>query len=59
MGTLDGIPLVTLTSEPFDDAPLAAPTEAYLRTMEDGLRETHGWDAERIRAYLAAIPGAA
>ncbi|WP_456846400.1 histone deacetylase [Cellulomonas sp. P5_C6] len=57
LGARDGIPLVTLTSEPFDDAPLATPTEAYLRTMETGLRETHGWGPAEVRAYLAAIPG--
>ena len=57
LGVRDGIPLVTLTSEPFDDAPLAAPTDAYLRTMEVGLRETHGWGPAEVRAYLAAIPG--
>ena len=59
VGTLDHIPLLTLTSDSLAAAPVTTPTEAYLRTMEDGLRDTHGWDAERIRTYLAAIPWAA
>jgi len=57
LGVRGGIPMVTLTSEPFDDAPLAVPTDAYLDTMAAGLRETHGWGPDEVRAYLAAIPG--
>ncbi|MEZ0448556.1 histone deacetylase [Cellulomonas sp. ICMP 17802] len=57
LGGRDGLPLVTLTSEPFDDAPLNAPSDAYLRTMATGLRETHGWGPDEVRSYLAAIPG--
>ncbi|MET0787902.1 MAG: histone deacetylase [Cellulomonas sp.] len=57
LGERDDVPLVTLTSEPFDDAPLAAPTEAYVQTMSTGLHQTHGWGPDEVRRYLAAIPG--
>jgi len=58
LGTLDGMPLLTLTAHRCDAAPLNGPSEAYLSTMATGLREGHGWDAERIRSYLSTIAGA-
>ncbi len=59
VGTLDGHPLLTFTA-PWraGDEPLTAPSAAYVRMLAGGLRESHGWHAERTARYLAALPGA-
>ncbi|KQY47759.1 hypothetical protein [Cellulomonas sp. Root137] len=57
LGSLAGIPLLTLTTQRCDEAPLNRPSAAYLSTMAAGLRQGHGWDPGRIRSYLATIPG--
>ncbi|MGZ4753253.1 MAG: histone deacetylase [Oryzihumus sp.] len=55
VGRLDGLPLLTLT------APYGAghvehhrPSAAYLRMLGDGLRESRGWSAAEVAAYLRA-----
>jgi hypothetical protein len=57
-GTLDGAAMFTLTSATHAEEDWAAPAAAYLRTIGTGLREAHGWGAERAGRYLAAAPGA-
>lgn len=55
LGHLDGLPMITLTTT--RRPRLAAPAAAYLRTVAAGLREAHGWTAERVAAYLARAEG--
>lgn len=52
---LDGRPAVTIAAgHPLEPQP---PSAAYLRWICAGLRETHGWPAERVGGYLARCPG--
>ncbi|MBL0884977.1 histone deacetylase [Myceligenerans indicum] len=52
-GTLDGLPMYTLTSpHRVDSSPHATPSEPYLATMRAGLAESHGWNREAIDRYL-------
>lgn len=48
-----------MTAERHEPELWAAPSAPYLWTIGAGLRESHGWDDERIGAYLAAAGGAA
>lgn len=57
VGERDGVPVLTVT-RPRGVAP-AAPSQAYLRHVVDGLREAFDMDAEAVVAYLAARPGIA
>ncbi len=59
-GERAGHPVLTFTSASgaADGLP-AAPAAAYLALLARGLRESHGWDAPRITAYLADRPGVA
>ena len=41
------------------DVAWTAPSPVYLGMLARGLREAHGWDAERIAGYLAGRPGVA
>jgi hypothetical protein len=53
VGTRDGLPILTFTApHGYDAVPHTQPTEPYLAMLSEGLREAHGWDDERIRAYL-------
>ncbi len=58
IGTLQGFPMLTLTSRASDLTP-TAPSPAYLWTIAAGLQEAHGWAPPRIAAYLAVSPGVA
>jgi hypothetical protein len=65
-GTLVGcepigdVPAATLTAPwRLGDEPPAAPSLAYLRTIAEGLAESHGLDAHAQAQYLSALPGAA
>jgi hypothetical protein len=60
VGELDGEPMLTFTA-PWSEAEarLNPPAAAYLRQLAAGLAEAHGWDVERIAAYLASRAGAA
>jgi hypothetical protein len=51
-------PVLTITSPwTMDAAPLGAPAPGYLRTMIDGLRESHHMGDDAISTYLGAAPG--
>ncbi|WP_205717769.1 histone deacetylase [Actinomadura soli] len=56
VGERGGHPMLTFTSP--ERHPPNAPTAAYLTMLGNGLREAHGWTAERAGVYLAARPGA-
>jgi hypothetical protein len=58
LGWRDGVPLMTMTSDGHEPASWSAPSKPYLWTIGAGLRESHGWDADRIGSYLAAAGGA-
>jgi hypothetical protein len=58
LGELDGVPMVTVTHADVASMTPVAPTAPYLRWILTGLRESHGWDLDRIGRYLAAVPGA-
>jgi hypothetical protein len=57
-GELDGFPIVTFTA-PWQaaDVEWRRPAPAYVAYLAGGLREAHGWPAERITAYLGDLPG--
>ncbi|ACY97462.1 MULTISPECIES: hypothetical protein [Thermomonospora] len=59
VGECDGHPMLTFTA-PHGAlrADLNAPSAPYLRMLGRGLRQAHGWPAERAASYLAACPGA-
>jgi len=60
VGTVDDLPMLTFTASwVHTDIPPAKPAAAYLRHLAAGLRESHGWDVERVAEYLASCPGAA
>jgi hypothetical protein len=51
-------PVLTFTSpKTMAQAELGAPAPEYLRTMIDGLRESHKMRDDEITAYLGAAPG--
>jgi hypothetical protein len=59
LGQDEQMPMVTFTAPwGIGDAPLLSPSGAYLRMLGRGLRESHGWDAQRAGEYLASLPGA-
>ena len=56
VGRRDDLPLLTFTSpHGFDHVPHTPPRPAYLAMLADGLRESRGWDDDRITAYLASL----
>ncbi|HWD54645.1 MAG TPA: hypothetical protein VG346_05965 [Acidimicrobiales bacterium] len=58
VGRDDGTPVLTFTSPwTMAHAELGTPTPNYLRTMIDGLRESHKLRDDAITAYLGAAPG--
>jgi hypothetical protein len=59
VGRHEDLPLLTFTSpHGLDHVEHTRPTEAYLSTVRDGLRQSRGWDEERIASYLETIvPG--
>ncbi|MBA9004775.1 histone deacetylase [Thermomonospora cellulosilytica] len=59
VGEDGGVPMLTFTApHGAADAELNAPSAPYLRMLGRGLRESHGWPAERAARYLASCPGA-
>ncbi len=58
VGELEGLPVVTF-SAPWtaQTASLNAPSPNYLQLLARGLRESQGWSADDITAYLLAAPG--
>jgi hypothetical protein len=60
VGEADGRPMLIFTAPGgVAGAELNAPSAAYLSVLGRGLRESHGWSAERAGAYLSTRPGAA
>jgi hypothetical protein len=57
LGDRDGAPLVTITHGAVATMSPVAPTAAYLHWIRTGLRQTRGWDDDRIDRYLAQMPG--
>ncbi|MFF2086462.1 histone deacetylase [Nocardia sp. NPDC058176] len=57
-GTEDGVPVLTFTAPwaPETVAP-QRPSARYLSMVGAGLRESHGWDTDRIVEYLRVCPG--
>jgi hypothetical protein len=56
VGRHEDLPLLTFTSpHGRDHVEHTRPTEAYLATVRDGLRQSRGWDDERITSYLETI----
>lgn len=59
-GTLDGVPVLTLTAPwTMADVDWTVPSAGYLGHLAAGLREAGRWDDVHIARYLAACPGAA
>ncbi len=58
LGERAGYPMLTCTAS-WDPASveLRRPAPRYLKMLADGLRESHGWTAERIHTYLGGLPG--
>jgi hypothetical protein len=57
-GELDGYPIVTFTAPwSADEVVWRRPVRAYLAFLVAGLRQAHGWHADRITGYLANLPG--
>ncbi|MGV9678684.1 histone deacetylase [Nocardia sp. NPDC003482] len=58
VGDSQGYPIVTFTA-PWDHATadLTRPSRSYLGMIAAGLRESHGWDHDRVVDYLARLPG--
>jgi hypothetical protein len=56
VGRVDDLPLLTFTSpHGVEHAVRTQPSPAYLEMVADGLRESRGWDDERVAAYLESI----
>jgi hypothetical protein len=56
VGRHEDLPLLTFTSpHGRDHVEHTRPTEPYLATVRDGLRQSRGWDDERITSYLETI----
>jgi hypothetical protein len=55
VGRVDDLPLLTFTSpHGLDHVERTPPSERYLALLAEGLRESRGWDDDRIAAYLGA-----
>ena len=56
VGRHDGVPLLTFTApHGLDHVDHAHPSPAYLGTIGLGLRESRGWDAVDVEAYLDSV----
>jgi hypothetical protein len=58
LGEWDAAPLLTVTVDPAERPPLAAPSPSYVRWVAVGLREAHGWSQAQVETYLSSAPGA-
>ncbi|MGW3786016.1 histone deacetylase [Micromonospora chokoriensis] len=59
-GSRSGVPMLTFTApEGASAVRCRPPAPTYLRMIARGLRESHGWPAERIAGYLEVQPGVA
>jgi hypothetical protein len=59
LGERASVPMVTVTAPTRQQHLLAAPAPAYRSMLDQGLRETFGWDTTRVERYLTRLPGAA
>lgn len=57
LGARDGVAMFTITHGDIAALAPAAPSAPYLRWIAIGLREAHGYDADRTAGYLAGAPG--
>lgn len=57
LGDIDGIPVVTFTSEVFLEEEINAPSEAYLSTIIRGLDEIYDLSEQQIEDYLKTKNG--
>jgi len=56
VGRVDDLPLLTFTSSHgIEHVPHTPPADAYLAMVADGLRESRGWDDDRVASYLSSI----
>ena len=56
VGSADGHPLLTFTSpHGIEHVEHSEPSPYYLATVARGLRESRGWDDQRIASYFASI----
>ncbi len=56
VGRHDDLPLLTFTApHGLDHVEHTTPSEAYLDTVRLGLRESRGWDDERLASYLGPL----
>jgi hypothetical protein len=56
LGSRDDLPLLTFTSpHGADHVEHTQPSSAYLSLLEDGLRESRGWDEQQVAAYFATV----
>lgn len=56
VGRHAGLPMLTFTAPHGHDAvEHTSPSAAYLAMLADGLRRAHGWAADRIESYFAAV----
>ncbi|MGN6575190.1 MAG: histone deacetylase [Nocardioides sp.] len=57
LGEVDGTPMFTVTCSDPDRLTPVPPTAPYLRSICLGLREAHGWEADRVADYLLTARG--
>jgi hypothetical protein len=56
VGVRDGHPMLTFTSaHGMHDLSPAAPADAYLHTIGEGIAEAHGWDPVQVAEHLAGL----
>lgn len=56
VGRRAGLPMLTFTAPHGSEAvPHSEPSEAYVAVLADGLRESRGWTARDVAAYLASV----
>jgi hypothetical protein len=56
VGRHDGFPLLTFTApHGIGHLPHTRPSAAYLSVVATGLRESRGWDEDRVTAYLGSL----
>jgi hypothetical protein len=58
VGRHEDVPLLTFTSpHGMDHVEQTSPSQAYLDTVRLGLRESRGWDDDRLESYLGPLVG--
>lgn len=58
VGEIDEVPVVTFTASwEHCEIDVNAPAAAYVKTIANGLAESHGWETDEICDYLLDRPG--